>query len=302
MVIKNFDEVIQRVKGFKVPKRCGVVAPDKNTVEAALEAEKAKLAAPVFIGDVREVKKALKDLKSSKDYEISAASDTQEAAEIGVKLAREDEVDFLMKGHLDTSVLLKAVVDKEKGLGVGRLMTHIAFNQVSTYHKLLITTDGGMVTYPDVDKKQEIIENAVEILLRLGYEKPKVACLAAIERVNPKMPETVDAKELKLRNQEGIIKNCIVEGPISFDLAFDKKASELKDYHSPVAGDADILLVPNITAGNILGKSLVYAAAGSMAGFVVGAKCPIILTSRSSSMEEKFQSIALAALVNRQRR
>ncbi len=298
MVLKNFNEVIDRVKGLKKLKLCGVIAADKNAIEGALEAEEAHLAHPVFVGNKSEIENILKEFGSSGDYDIYDTPDMQEAAKLGVKLAREGRVDFLMKGHLDTSVLLRAVVDKENGLGTGRLMTHFVFNEVSTYHKLLVTTDGGMVTYPDVDKKQKIIENAVEILLKLGYDKPKVACLSAVEKVNPKMPETLDAAELKRRNEAGLIKNCIVEGPISFDLAFSKKAAELKDYHSPVAGDADIFLVPNITVGNVLGKSLVYAAAGHMAGFIVGAACPIILTSRSSSAEEKFLSIALAALVN----
>jgi len=222
---------------------------------------------------------------------------TAEAARLAVELVKNGTVDFIIKGCLDTSVLLKAVVNREEGLGTGRLMSHIAFNEVRTYHKLLITTDGGMNLYPDVNQKQQIIENAVEVLKKLGYDKPKVACLAAVEKVNPKMPETVDAMELKKRNQEGVLKDCVVEGPISFDLAFDKNAAMHKNYESPVAGDADVLLVPNIAVGNVLGKSLVHAAGGRMAGLVVGARCPIIITSRSSTAEEKFLSTALASLI-----
>jgi len=298
MVLKNFSEIISLVKQFPVKKKCGVVAADEHAIEAALEAEKAGLADPVFIGNPDEISLILRKLGAEKSYQIVESSDLVDAAEKGVALAREGKVDFLLKGHIDTSVLLKAVVNKEKGLGTGKLMTHFVFNEIPTYHKLLVTTDGGMVTYPDVDAKQKIIENTVEVLHKLGYENPKIACLAAVEKLNPKMPETVDAEELKRRNQEGIITGCIVEGPISFDLAYDRDTAVLKDYHSPVAGDADVLLVPNITAGNILGKSLVYAAGGRMAGFIIGAKCPIILTSRSSTADEKFLSIALSALLD----
>lgn len=298
MVLKNFNEVISLVKQFHVKKKCGVVAADEHAIEAALAAEEAGLADPVFIGNSAEISLILRKLGAEKSYQIVESTDLVDAAEKGVALAREGKVDFLLKGHIDTSVLLKAVVNKEKGLGTGKLMTHFVFNEIPTYHKLLATTDGGMVTYPDVDSKQKIIENTVEVLHKLGYENPKIACLAAVEKLNPKMPETVDAEELKRRNQEGIITGCIVEGPISFDLAFDRNTAVLKDYHSPVAGDADVLLVPNITAGNILGKSLVYAAGGRMAGFIVGAKCPIILTSRSSTADEKFLSIALSALLD----
>lgn len=298
MVLRNFNEVVNLVKQFPVRKKCGVVAADEHAIEAALAAEQAGLADPIFIGNLDEITQILQKLGAEKSYPIVESADLSDAADKGVALAREGKVDFLLKGHIDTSVLLKAVVNKEKGLGTGKLMTHFVFNEVPTYHKLLVTTDGGMVTYPDVDAKQKIIENTVEVLHRLGYENPKIACLAAVEKLNPKMPETVDAEELKRRNQEGIITGCIVEGPISFDLAYDRDTAVLKDYESPVAGDADVLLVPNITAGNILGKSLVYAAGGRMAGFIVGAKCPIILTSRSSTADEKFLSIALSALLD----
>lgn len=297
-MLKNFDEVVERVQKSPIRKKCVVVAADEHAIEASLEADKEGLADPVFVGDEALIKNVLKGLNSTKDYKIVPASSLEEAASIGVSLARNEEVDFIIKGAIDTSILLKAVVNKETGLGTGRLMTHVSFNEVSTYHKLIVTTDGGMVTYPDVEKKQGIIENAVHVLKSLGYEKPKVAVLAAVEKVNPKMPETLDAAELKQRNIDGKIKDCIVEGPISFDLAWFKEAAHLKGYKSEVAGDADVLLVPNITAGNILGKSLVYAANGKMAGLVVGAKVPIILTSRSSSSQEKFLSIALAALVD----
>jgi phosphate butyryltransferase len=297
MVLKTFDEVVERVKNLSRKKHCAVVVADEPTIIASLEAEKKGLAVPTFIGNKADIMQVLEKLNVEKGYDVYDVSDNAEAARLAVKLAKSGTVDFLIKGRLDTSVLLKAVVDKEEGLGTHRLMSHVAFNEVKTYHKLLITTDGGMNLYPDVNQKQKIIENVVEVLKKLGYDKPKIACLAAVEKVNPKMPETVDAMELKKRNQEGILKDCIVEGPISFDLAYDKNAAKYKNYDSPVAGDADVLLVPNIAVGNVLGKSLVHAAGGRMAGLVLGAKCPIILTSRSSTAEEKFLSTALASLI-----
>ncbi len=149
--------------------------------------------------------------------------------------------------------------------------------------------------YPDLEAKKSIIENAVDVFLKMGYDCPKVGVLAAVEVVNPKMPEAVDAAELKKMNQEGIIKNCIVEGPIAYDLAVNAESSVIKGYESPVAGDVDILVVPNITAGNILGKSLIYSGNAKMAGFVVGAKVPIVLTSRGATTEEKYLSLAISA-------
>ena len=166
------------------------------------------------------------------------------------------------------------------------------------YHKMVLTTDGGMLPYPTLEQKKHIIENAVYVMNRLGYEEPKVCVLAASETPNPKMPESMEAAALKEMNQKGEIENCIVEGPISFDLAMVKEKAEIKGYESPCAGDADILIVPNIHAGNILGKCLIEMANSKMAGLIVGAQCPIVLTSRGASSEEKFNSLMLACIVS----
>ncbi len=174
-------------------------------------------------------------------------------------------------------------------------MSHVVFNEIPNYHKLLVLTDGGMMMYPDLDKKKQICENAVDTLRTLGYKMPKVAALAAVETVNPKMQETVDADALKRMNLENEITDCIIEGPISYDLTMSKASAEIKGFESPVTGDADIVLVPNITVGNVLGKSLIYSAGAKMAGFIVGAKVPIVLTSRGSSSEEKYLSLVLSA-------
>lgn len=207
----------------------------------------------------------------------------------------EGGADFLMKGKIQTADLLSAVVNKEEGLRTGKVMSHVVFNEIPNYHKLLVLTDGGMMMYPDLNKKKEICENAVGTLRTLGYDKPKVAVLAAVEKVNPKMPETVDADALKTMNKSGELADCIVEGPISYDLTMSKESAAIKGFESPVTGDADIVLVPNITVGNVLGKSLIYSAGAKMAGFIVGAKVPIVLTSRGSTSEEKYLSLVLSA-------
>lgn len=297
-MITNFQELIDKVKALAMPRTLGVVAAeDEHSIEAAIEAQKMGLVNPVFIGDKKKILSILENINVENEYEIIDVKDPEQAPYIAVKLVHEGKLNALMKGKIDTNSLLRAVVNKENGLATGRLMTHIVLNEIPTYHKLLLTTDGGMVTYPDLDMKKKIIQNAVELMSQLGYSNPKVGCLAAVEKMNPKFSETVDAHALKEMNKKGEITGCIVEGPISFDLAYSKEVARLKNYDSPVAGDADILLSPNITVGNILGKSLVVAAKGRMAGIIYGAKVPIILTSRGSSTDEKVLSISFASLI-----
>lgn len=297
MEFKNFDELIQKVKSFEnVKKVAVVVAEDQHTLEAVFRAKKDNIVKPVLIGNKEKIKTILSSLNETLEDEfIIDAADDSVAAYKAVELVREGQVDFIMKGKIQTADLLKAVVDKEKGLRTGSVMSHISINEVPTYHKLLAVTDGGMMMYPDVDKKKQIIENAVNTFRAMGYEEPKVAVLTAVEKVNPKMPETIDADLLKAMNLSGEIKDCIVEGPISYDLTMSKESAEIKGFESPVTGDADILIVPNITTGNILGKSLIYSSKAKMAGFIVGAKVPIVLTSRGSTSEEKYLSLVLSA-------
>ncbi len=297
MVIKNFEELINKVKKFDKPKKVVVVcAHDEHTLEAIYKAEKNKIITSILIGDEKKIKEILSKLSFVKDDKdiINSGSDS-DAANKAVEITRENKVDFIMKGKIQTADLLKAVVDKEKGLRTGKIMSHIAFTEIPNYHKILVTTDGGMMMYPNLEEKKQILENAVETLISMGYENPKVAVLAAVEKVNPKMQETIDADALKKMNMAGKIKNCIVEGPISYDLTVCKESGDIKNYNSPVAGDADILIVPNITTGNILVKSLVYSAKAKMAGFIVGARTPIVLTSRGSTSEEKYLSLVLCS-------
>lgn len=297
MVIRNFDQLIKQVASFKEKKKVAVVAAhEEHTLEAVFKAKEDNIVEPILIGCKEKIKEIMeKNNYTLEDEAIIDILDERQAAYKAVELVKENKVNSIMKGKIQTADLLKAVVDKERGIRTGRLMTHFAILEVPTYHKLLVITDGGMVMYPNLEQKKDIIQNAVDVLLSLGYEKPKVGVLAAVEKVNPKMQETVDAAELKKMAEEGELTNCIVEGPISYDIAMNKESASIKGFDSPVVEDVDILIPPNIATGNILAKALVYSANAKMAGIIVGAKVPIILTSRGSSSEEKYLSIVLAS-------
>lgn len=297
MVCKNFDQIIERVKGFPSAKRMAVAAAgDEHTLEAVMHARKEGIVDPILVGDKVVIDEILSKMgETVAEENIYNYPDLKDAAEFAVKLVKEGKADFLMKGKLDTAVILKAVVNKEHGLGQGRTMSHFTMFEVPTYHKILVPVDGGMVTYPTLEQKKDIIDNTVETLISMGYDCPKVGVLACVEKLNLKMPETVEANELKEMNKRGEIKNCIVEGPISYDCAVSKEIADFKGFESPVAGDADILIAPNIHAGNIMGKMLAVTCKARMAGMIVGAKCPIVLTSRGSSADEKYMSIVVSA-------
>ena len=297
MEYKSFDDLIKKVQNLDSMKKVAVVsAQDEHTLEAVFKAKKDNIVEPILIGNKKKIIEILSGLHESvlEESIINVESDS-EAAEKAVELINENKADFIMKGKIQTADLLRAVVNKENGLRTGKVISHIVIHEIPTYHKLLAVTDGGMMMYPSLDEKKQILENAVSTFLTLGYENPKVAVLAAVETVNPKMQESVDADMLKKMNIKGEIKNCIVEGPISYDLTMSKESASIKGFVSPVTGEADIIVVPNITVGNILGKSLVYSAGAKMAGFIVGAKVPIVLTSRGSTSEEKYLSLALSA-------
>jgi phosphate butyryltransferase len=307
-VFHSFDELNDRIRQNVRHSRVAVVgAADSHTLEAVLELQGEGIIQPLLLGEKSEIVWVLGDLGASEQgnvgeqgnqnnqAEIFNVSSNSEAAALAVRMVREGAADFIMKGHMETSDVLRAVVNKERGLGTGRLMSHIAVNQVPAYHKLLITTDGGMALSPSLEQKKDIIVNAVEALRAIGYGEPKVGVLAASETLNEKLQDSVDAAELKRMWKDGEIENCLLEGPISLDLALVKERATAKGYYSPCAGDVDILVVPNITAGNLLGKSLVEMAGAKMAGLVMGARCPIVITSRGSSREEKRNALMLAA-------
>ena len=297
MELRNFEDLVMMVKAKPMPKRIVVAAAhDQHSLEAVFEARRDRLASPILVGDAAKINKILDDLGESLENEkIINEPDPEKAASVAVNLARNGYADVILKGKLETSQLLKAVVNKELGIRTAAVMSHIALFSVPRYHKLILITDGGMILHPSVEQKKELINNAVDFLISIGYQIPKVAVLAAAETVNAKMQDSLDAAQLKAMNQQGNINNCIIEGPVSFDLAMVKLKAEMKGYNSPVAGDADILVTPDLTCGNVLGKSLIEMAGASMAGLILGAKVPIVLNSRAASSEEKYLSICLAA-------
>ena len=297
MEFHNFDEMTAHVKGKPAKARMAVAAAgDPHTIEVTLKARAEGIVEPVLVGDKPIIDRVLAEMgETVPAADIYDVPDLTEAAAKAAALVREGKADLLMKGKLDTAVLLKAVVNKEHGLGKGGVMSHFSIFEVPGYHKLLCPVDGGMMTYPTLEQKKAIIENTVGVLHAMGYECPKVGVLACVEKVNPKMPETVEADALKQMNQRGEITGCIVEGPVSYDCAMSKEIAEFKGFDSPVSGDCDVLVAPNIHAGNIMGKLLTVTCGARLAGMMVGAKCPIVMTSRGSSAEEKYLSIVLAA-------
>ena len=298
MEFTSFTQLIAPLKELETKSRMAVAAADDpHTLEAILRARAEGIVTPVLVGNKARILEILAEIgETVPDEDIIDAEDVTDAAAKAVALIREGKADSLLKGKLDTKVILKAVVNKETGIGTGRVMSHFTIFEVPTYHKLLVAVDGGMVTYPTLEDKKAIIENTVEAMKALGYECPKIGVLACVEKINPKMPETLEADALKQMNQSGEIKDCVVEGPISYDCALSKEIADFKGFESPCAGDCDVLIAPNIHAGNIMGKMLTVTCGAKMAGFIVGAACPIAMTSRGSSAEEKYNSIVLSAL------
>ena len=297
-MLTNFQALRDRV-GNSAPKTVAVAcAHDPHTLEAVFHAAGEGILRCILIGRKDDILQIGKELghEVSTDAIIHTESD-ENAARTAVQMIREGRADFIQKGLMQTSTILKAVVNKENGIGLGRPMSHTALLESPGYHKLLGVTDGGMIPYPDLETKKAIVHNAVDMFRRLGYDRPLVSAVCPAEAVNPKIVETVDAAALKESALAGEFGSCYVEGPISFDLAMNCESAQVKGYDSPVTGETDILLVPNITAGNMMVKSLLEFAGAKMVGVVTGAKCPIALNSRSASFEEKYNSLLACALV-----
>lgn len=275
------------------------VAQDKEVLKAVTEAVKLNIINAILVGDSEKIHEISEeenlDLNSIK---IIDEKDILKSAAKAVALVSEGKAQFIMKGMLGTSDLLRAVLNKEAGLRGSSLLSHVMIYEVPAYHKLLFLTDGGMVPYPELNDKIGIINNAVKVAHSLGIDCPKVAPICAVEVVNPSMQATLDAATLTQMNNRGQIKGCIIDGPLGFDNAISEEAASHKGIISDVAGDADILLVPNIESGNFLGKAMTYFAGAESAGVIVGAKCPVVLVSRADSAKSKLYSIALGSIVS----
>lgn len=296
--MRSFNDVIKYAKE-RGPKIISVAcSQDKEVLIAVDMAKKEGIANAILVGDIEKTKEIAKELNIDLDgYELIDEKDLAQASLKAVSLVSEGKADMVMKGLVDTSIILKAVLNKEVGLRTGNILSHVAVFDVKGYDRLFFITDAAMNLSPDLQGKKQIIENACVVAHALDIEEPKVAAICAKEKVNPKMQDTIDAKDLEEMCANGDIKGCVVGGPFALDNAVSEEAAKHKGMSHPIAGKADILLAPDIEAGNILYKSLVFFSETKNAGVIVGAKAPIILTSRADSEETKLNSIALGVLM-----
>ncbi len=297
----KFDEIIKYAQDYANamgPIKIAVAnAQDEDVLKAIKEAVKENICKPILVGDADKIAEIAGEVELElNNIDIIDEKDGNEACRKAVELVSSGKADIVMKGLIDTSIILKAVLDKEIGLRTGNVLSHAAVFSVDTYHKFFIVTDAAMSIAPDAEEKRQIIENTLTLSRALGAQIPKVAVICAKEKVNPKMPATLDAQELVQMQNDGKITGCIIEGPYALDNAISKEAAEIKGIKGEAAGDADILLMPDIEAGNILYKALTYLANAENAGIILGAKAPIVLTSRADSDKAKLNSIALSVL------
>lgn len=296
---KTYDDLLAKVAACPVKKVAVACAQDDAVLEAVKAAKERNIADAILVGDEQKIKTIASVLKMHiEDFEIIDVKDTYEAALTAVKLVHDGKADMYMKGLIDTKSFLKSVLDKEVGLRTDKTLSHVCVFDIEGIDRLLFLSDVAFIPYPDLETKANIIRNTVEIAQACGVDNPKVAPLAAVEVVNPKMACTVEAEELTKMNEAGEIKDCIVDGPLSLDLAIEPQAAFHKGTTDrKIVGDADILLFPDIQAGNITYKSLVHTAPCKNGNILTGTKAPVILTSRSDEFEAKVNSIALGAVV-----
>lgn len=299
----KYEELISRCKNLE-PIPTAVAHPcDISSLSGALEAGQYGLIKPILVGPIDKIKAIAASGKLDlKNVEIIDAKHSHESAAKAVALVRDAKAELLMKGSLHTDELMSAVVARDGGLRTKRRISHVFIMDVPTYHKVLIVTDGAINIAPTLEDKVDICQNAIDLAILLGTEKPKVAILAAVETVTSKMQATLDAAALCKMAERGQIQNGILDGPLAFDNAISKEAAQIKSIVSEVSGDADILLAPDLESGNMLAKQLSFLARADSAGLVLGARVPIILTSRADSVRSRIASCAVAMLAAHQRR
>lgn len=296
---KGFDEIIAKVGQIGMKKVAVSVAQDSEVLEAVKAAKERGIADAILVGDEAKIRAIAAEIGMNVDeFEIIDEPDMIEASLKAVKLAHDGKADMYMKGLIDSKNFLKSVLDKEVGLRTGGALSHVCVFEVPTIDHLLFLTDVAFMTYPTLEDKVNIIKNTIPVANACGVANPKVAPLAAVEVVNPKMPVTVEADELRQMNERGEITGCIVDGPLSLDLAIDPEAAKHKGATDrKIQGDADILLFPDIHAGNLVYKAMVHMVEVKNGCILTGTKVPVILTSRSDTFETKVNSMALAAVV-----
>lgn len=296
MEIKTLDTFAEIAKGKSKKYVAVAAADDRPVLEAIQSAKSAGIIEPILVGNLEKIRSIAKDINFELEgIKLISENNPASACVKSVDLVRSGDAQILMKGLVSTADYLRAILNKDNGLRKSGLLSHTGIFEVAAYHKIIGLTDAAQNISPDLSEKVDIVKNAVDLFHHLGVETPKVACLAAIEAVNPKMQATIDAALLTMMNRRKQISGCIIDGPLAFDNAVSLEATHHKGIESNVAGDADILLAPDIESANILYKSFTYFAGALVAAIILGATVPIVLTSRADSHRSKFLSIALAA-------
>lgn len=300
MPFTDFTQLFEQLEHNSMSRTVAVVcASDPHALEAVVLAANQTSLSPILVGQRDLIVAELAKLNTSADrFPLLEADTVENAALAAAALIREGTVHLLMKGAIPTGVLLRTLMAPDVGFRTGGLLSHVSFVHTPAYHKIFAITDAALNIQPDLAQKQAILQNAVSAMRALGIDTPLVAIIAGVETVNPKMPETLDADALKQAWKRGEIPHCIVEGPLSYDLAMSPDAAQAKNCSGPVYGNADLLLLPNMVCGNVLIKSLRYGADASSAGFIVGGKVPIVLTSRAAPTRDKLLPLRLAAHVS----
>ncbi len=297
-MLNNFNEMLNKVKSQSEKKTVIVAAAQTDSaIEAAILAHDEHLAHSILVGDKIAIEEIINKQfpKYAGVFQIQdTGKDLSKACSVSVGLIRENAGHIILKGKADTALILKAALDKENGLRTGEVISDVLAYE--TPERILLMSDGGINLYPDLNEKISIIKNAVKVAHSFDNPNPKVALLAAVEVVNPKMPCTMDASVISKMNQRKQIANCIIDGPLAFDNAINMEAAKMKGIESPVAGQADILIVPNIEAGNIYGKMLTYYCQWRVAHVVIGTKAPILIASRADNAETKMLCMAIGAV------
>lgn len=294
---RSLAELLLKAREYGPLRLAVAAAEDEEVLLAVKEAREQGIAAPLLVGQEEKIRRLAAEIAFDlSDVPVFSEPQVAGCARRAVELVSSGQADLLMKGLMSTADILRAVLDKEVGLRTGRVLSHVMLYEVSGYDRLFFLTDGGMNPAPDLKQKADIVVNAVETAHALGIAQPKVAVLAAVEVVNPDMQATLDAAALAQMGARGQIKGCLIDGPLALDNAVSPEAAAHKGIISPVAGQADILLVPDIEAGNLLGKAMTYFGRAKSAGIVVGAKAPVVLVSRADPHETKLLSIALGVV------
>jgi len=295
--VRDFDQILRKACSCEARRLAIAGAGNVEIISAIKEAVSKKFVYPILVGEESKIKPLVEEVGLEGDYEIHDVSGEKEISQKTVEFAKTGRAQMLMKGKVPTGTFLKAVLARENEIRTGELLSHTAVVEVQSYPKLMLVTDGGINIAPSLDEKVSILKNSIKIANGLGISKPKVAVLSAIEVVNPRVPETVEAEALMKLGEQGEFGDIDIDGPLAMDLAISSYAAQLKGYNSSVVGEADIFLVSHFTVCNVVVKALIYLAEARVGGIIMGARVPIILLSRSDTAEIKLCSIALSCVV-----